>query len=167
MGDQERRDAARTLAWAIMLTEPYKDSAVRLSLDLFESRLSLKDLQEFSQIVSGEKEGKQVGEALEMTEDELLQAAAKIKPPKRSQSSKKSKGRDTKDPGANTESPLGPDPDVWMSIHVYRRPGETDAKVDMSARSEREDRGPATIIFKHYHMFGEVCEPKCKEKVDG
>lgn len=71
-------------------------------------------------------------------------------------------------------STLGGDPnagqptlaDIYSAIHVYRRAGESDGKLQWNANHEREMNGPGTLVFMHYHSFGEACIGTCKVKVE-
>lgn len=56
--------------------------------------------------------------------------------------------------------------DIYSTVHVYRREGETEAKVRWNGSHEREMHGPGTLVYVHLHKFGAECDSSCRVKVE-
>jgi hypothetical protein len=68
--------------------------------------------------------------------------------------------------GAEVDEKKDEPRDIYSTVHVYRREGDTDAKVRWNARHEREMHGPNVLVYSHLHKFGGDCDSSCRVKVE-
>lgn len=54
---------------------------------------------------------------------------------------------------------------IAAALHVYQRPGESDALVRLNGTRYREDFGPSVLVFVHLHPVGLECTATCKERI--
>lgn len=92
------------------------------------------------------------GEIVEVNPDPIKKARSRSRSPKST--------TPVVDPMSGSEPE-----NYWMAIHVYTRDGEAPAQAIYAARTERQQRGPGSVVFHHAHKFGAACSATCKEQV--
>lgn len=81
-----------------------------------------------------------------------------------------SKPKPKKEKPVTVQDPLAgasiPDSElIAAALHIYQRPGESDAMTRLNGTRYRGDFGPSVLVFVHLHPVGVECTPTCKERV--
>lgn len=119
---------------------------------------SVSDIQHFTAAFQSTQLAEAVADKPSLNKKTAKRQTTKRKP-------RAKRGKVESDEAISIKSKVNPN-DVYYTMHIYTRPGDTFPATLHSSKVERNARADSIVIFAHDHPFKKDCSAACREVIE-